>query len=662
MNDHDRSAGAERDLAFLNDYDRATRELSRPGKIMQVTCDRLGRHLHADRAAWAEVEEAGDRFTVQYDYTDGPDSTVGDYALEHFGPGVAAALNAGETVVLGDVAASGAAAAAMFHSIGIAAIVCCPLRDEGRLVAFLSVQQAAARDWQDAEVRLVEQLAERCAVLVRRARADLLRRKRERQFEDLFEHAPDAVLLVDAQGDVALANRAAEQLFDRPRVELLQQPVTLCVPDLEPRAEGQPGAAMHGRRRDGTEFPAEVRLSPIETERGPMIAVSMRDDSERQRLQEQLQHTMQMETIGQLAGGVAHDFNNLLTVINATAELLLARTQPDEETREDLGTILRACEQAGAVTRQLLALSRQQVLDPVIVDLNTVLNDMEPLLQRLLGDVVSVKLRRAPDAVTTRVDRTQIDQVLLNLALNSRDAMPDGGTLILEAANVMLDESLVGEHPDLRPGPHVLLSVSDTGTGMDEATRRRIFEPFFTTKPAGKGTGLGLATVYGVVRQSGGGIAVTSETGKGTSFRIYLPRVVPGAVAHERVDTVMRGEETVLVVEDEAEIRQVASIMLSRRGYRVLTAGSGAEALEQVREHRGKIDLVLSDVVMPGLGGPETMRRIRELEPGIRVLYMSGYAADLIARHGVDEDPQHFVSKPFTLAELSRAVRGVLDG
>ena len=287
---------------------------------------------------------------------------------------------------------------------------------------------------------------------------------------------------------------------------------------------------------------------------------------------------------------------------------------------------------------------------------------MEPMLQRLIGENIVVKYRPATDAVTTRVDRTQIDQVLLNLALNSLDAMPDGGTVIIETANVVLDEILVSSQADLTAGPHVVLSVSDTGCGMDEATRRKIFEPFFTTKEQGKGTGLGLSTVYGIVRQSGGGTAVYSELGKGTTIKVFLPRVREGREdVSPKLEDTQAGNETILVIEDELEIRQVAQIMLQRRGYRVLTADSGAAAIRVLREYDEKIDLILSDVVMPGGSGPETMRKVRSIDPDIKVLYMSGYAADLISSHGLTEDARHFLTKPFTLAELSRAVRTTID-
>lgn len=670
----------ENNLRFLNNLGEVTRELLNPAKIMEVTARQLGQHLNASRTAYADVENDNDSFTIQHDYTDGCDSSVGKYSLELFGPNAVAAMRGGQVLVMRDVDKeltpdSGGDA---FHSIGINAIVCCPLIKYGKLVAMMAVHQVDARDWSESEIALVQNVVERSWSTIERARAQQRLEQKERQFEDLFEFAPDAIVMVDTDGVISLVNQRTENLFGYSRQELIGHPIELLIPQQLRQShvnlrEAYAARAAHGhltnsspklrgRRKDGSEFSAEISLSPMETDKGPMTAASVRDNTERNKLEAQLQQSLKMETVGQLAGGVAHDFNNLLTVINATAELLIDRVPTSDSMRTELSTILRAGEQAASLTRQLLALSRQQVLNPVIVDLNDILHDVEPLLQRLIGENINVKFRPAPDAVSTRVDRTQIDQVLLNLAINSRDAMPNGGTLILETANVILDEALVSNQTDLKAGPHVMLSVSDTGAGMDEATRRRIFEPFFTTKEKGKGTGLGLSTVFGIVQQSGGGTTVYSEPGKGTTIKVFLPRITLGKQQHsERVDPVHSGTETILVIEDEQEIRQVAEIMLGRRGYKVISADSGAKAITVMNEHGGTIDLVLSDVVMPGSSGPETMRRIRAMQPGIKVLYMSGYAADLIARHGVDEDPRNFVAKPFTLAELSRAVRAALD-
>lgn len=670
----------EKNLAFLNQLGEATRELLNPEKILEVTSRMLGEHMSASRAAYADVESDNNTFTIKHDYTVDCVTSVGKYSLDPFGEMAATAMRSGHTLVIRDVdkELTPATGADTFHALGALAIVCCPLVKFGKLVAMMAVHQVEPRDWRLSEIELVQEVVERSWSTLERARAQQRLEQKERQFEDLFEFAPDAIIMVDVQDNIALVNQRAENMFRYSRHELIGRPVETLIPEKlhelhtdlrehyaahrthETKVNSDPN--LRGRRKDGSEFPIEVNLGPMETERGPMVAASVRDNTDRNRLENQLRHSLKMETVGQLAGGVAHDFNNLLTVINATTELLMDKVAQDPSVQNDLSTILRAGEQAATLTRQLLALSRQQVLNPVIVDLNSVLKEMEPMLQRLIGENIVVKFRPSTDPVTVRVDRTQIDQVLLNLAINSRDAMPDGGTIIIETANVMLDEILVSNRPDLKAGPHVVVSISDTGCGMDEATRRKIFEPFFTTKEQGKGTGLGLSTVYGIVQQSGGGTSVYSEPGKGTTIKVFLPRVslenTDGGTKHEIAVT---GSETILVIEDELEIRQVAQIMLQRRGYRVLTADSGAAAVRALNTYDGNVDLVLSDVVMPGGSGPETMRKIRSMHPGIKVLYMSGYAADLIARHGLDEDSRNFLAKPFTLAELSRAVRTTID-
>ncbi|MCM2270812.1 MAG: response regulator, partial [Thermoanaerobaculia bacterium] len=394
------------------------------------------------------------------------------------------------------------------------------------------------------------------------------------------------------------------------------------------------------------------------------ISARYRAESERARLEAQFRQAQKMEAVGRLAGGVAHDFNNLLSVILGYAEVAMARDGLDDATRADVAEIRRAGESAAALTRQLLAFSRQQVLSPVVLDLNAVVAPLEPMLARLLGEDVVVRLRLAPALGRVEADAHQIEQVVMNLAVNSRDAMPDGGHLTIETADVELDAAYAEQHVGVEPGHYVMLAISDDGHGMDAATRERLFEPFFTTKEAGKGTGLGLATVYGIVKQSGGHIWIYSESGQGTTFRIYLPRTdgaAPAVVA--RPPAAPRGgDETVLVVEDQEALRQLLGRLLSAAGYRVLTASNGAEALALSAAHAGAVDLVLTDVVMPEMGGLELMARLRERHPELRVLFMSGYTEETVARHGVLDPARNFLGKPFTAAELARRVRTLLDG
>jgi len=388
------------------------------------------------------------------------------------------------------------------------------------------------------------------------------------------------------------------------------------------------------------------------------------DITERKQLEEQFHQAQKMEAVGRLAGGVAHDFNNLLTAILGSADLVLDSLAVGVPEREEVEEIRKAALRAADLTRQLLAFSRQQIIAPIVLNPNDVVANMDKLLRRLLGEDVELRAVLAPDLATVKADPSQLEQVVLNLAVNARDAMPNGGKLTVETQNVELDEAYVRGHLSAHPGAYVMLAVSDTGVGMDAATQARIFEPFFTTKEKGKGTGLGLATVYGIVKQSGGWIWVYSEPGHGTSFKVYLPRVAEAAApaAPSPVPPVsVRGSETVLLVEDEEMIRHLVQKVLKANGYTVLVAASGRDAERVAGQHDGPIHLLMTDVVLPGLNGREVAQRLTAARAGIRVLYLSGYTDDAIVHHGVLEPGVAFLQKPFTPAVLGRKVREVLD-
>jgi two-component system cell cycle sensor histidine kinase/response regulator CckA len=389
------------------------------------------------------------------------------------------------------------------------------------------------------------------------------------------------------------------------------------------------------------------------------------DITERKQLEEQFHQAQKMEAVGRLAGGVAHDFNNLLTAILGSAHLVLDSLKPGAPEREEVEEIRKAAVRAADLTRQLLAFSRQQVIAPTVLNANEVVANMDKLLRRLLGEDVELRAMLASDLATVKADPNQLEQVLLNLAVNARDAMPNGGRLTIETQNVELDAEYVRGHLSAQPGSYVMIAVSDTGVGMDAATQARIFEPFFTTKEKGKGTGLGLATVYGIVKQSGGWIWVYSEPGHGTTFKVYLPRVTPEGAAPAapipEPPVSLRGSETVLVVEDDDLIRKLVQKVLRANGYTVLAAASGGDAERVAAQHDGTIHLLMTDVVLPGLNGREVAERLTAARAGMRVLYLSGYTDDAIVHHGVLEAGVAFLQKPFTPAVLGRKVREVLD-
>jgi signal transduction histidine kinase/CheY-like chemotaxis protein len=380
--------------------------------------------------------------------------------------------------------------------------------------------------------------------------------------------------------------------------------------------------------------------------------------------QEQLTQARKMEAVGRLAGGIAHDFNNLLTVMIGRTQLLLRQLPTGDPVRPAVELVEETADRAADLTRQLLAFSRKQILQPAVLNLNAAVASMGEMLHRVIGEDIALVTALDPTLGCVKADPSQIEQIVINLAVNARDAMPQGGRLTLETANVELDAAYARTHVGVQPGPHVMLAVSDTGVGMDQGTLGRIFEPFFTTKGPGKGTGMGLATVYGIVNQSGGHLWVYSEPGHGATFKIYLPRVDQAAEpASPRAASapIAEGRETILLVEDEARVRQLACDILQASGYTVLEARHGHAALEVCQNHTGTIDLLLTDVVMPSMNGRELAERLAPLRPDMAVLYTSGYTDNAIVLHGVLDARTVFLQKPFTPDALARKVRQVLD-
>jgi two-component system cell cycle sensor histidine kinase/response regulator CckA len=425
-------------------------------------------------------------------------------------------------------------------------------------------------------------------------------------------------------------------------------------------------AEVKWRRRDGRAITVRLsgRTATTAEEFDRVLEIIAEDVTERRALEDQFRQAQKMEAVGRLAGGVAHDFNNLLMVISGYTEVLVENLCPEDPLQAKAQAIQQAADRATTLTRQLLAFSRKQLLELKVVDVNAIVADMERLLRPLIGETIELTTRLAPDLGHTRADAGQLEQVLMNLVVNAKDAMPQGGKILIQTSPESLDPSS-REHSLIQPGPYVVLSVSDTGVGMDPETQSRIFEPFFTTKEQGKGTGLGLSTVYGIVKQSGGYIFANSEPGDGTTFRIYLPKVedpVELTSPTRSAQSALGGSETVLLVEDEESVRELVRETLVSKGYKVIEAGDGDAGLRIAQSHDGLIDLLITDVVMPGMGGCELAQRVAASRPQMKVLFLSGYTEDAIVHHGVLEPGTAFLQKPFTLQVLARKVREVLRG
>jgi signal transduction histidine kinase/CheY-like chemotaxis protein len=426
------------------------------------------------------------------------------------------------------------------------------------------------------------------------------------------------------------------------------------------------GMDLAGRRKDGTEFPVEIGLSHIETAEGMFAIAFVNDIGTRKRLEGELLQAQKMEAVGRLAGGVAHDFNNMLTVMAGYTRMILDGLPPVDPLRAYAEEALQAAGRATAITRQLLAFSRRQVMQPCVMNLNATVRQTESMLRRLIGEDIELALELGAAVGNIQADPNHIEQAIVNLALNARDAMARGGRITIGTAEVRLDEAHAGKHAEIAPGDFAMLSVSDTGHGMDAETRRHVFEPFFTTKETGKGTGLGLATVYGTVKQLGGDIRVYSEPGQGTTFKLYFPLVsgkAAATTATEQLDAKRaRRTETVLVVEDEDAVRDLTVKMLRKLGHTVLAAANGAEAIRIAGTYSGTIALLVTDVVMPNMSGREVADRLLEMKPALKVLYVSGYTDGTVVHHGELEGSTEFLPKPFSREGLAQKIRQLLDG
>jgi PAS domain S-box-containing protein len=496
---------------------------------------------------------------------------------------------------------------------------------------------------------------------------------------DVLDNLLEGCQVVSSDWTYLYLNDAAVRQAQRPREELLGRTMMACFPGIERTEmfrtlERCMRERSHARLENEFRFPNgstgwfELRFVPVPAGVCILsldITEAKRAAAALSRSETQMRHMQKMDAIGRLAGGVAHDFNNLLTVILGCGEFLRQKFTPDEPAAREAAEILHAAERASSLTRQLLAFSRQQVLEPRVLDLNASITSLDRMLRRLIGEHIDLVTHASEGLGRVKADPGQLEQVLVNLVLNARDAMPEGGKLTVETADIDLDEAYARERVDLQPGRYVMVAVSDTGCGMGPEVLSKIFEPFFTTKPVGVGTGLGLSTAHGIVKQSGGHIEVYSELGQGTTFKVYLPRVEAPSDAEPHATCsagASRGRETVLLVEDEEAIRRVLSATLRERGYTVLEVSDGSQAIA-ICERRGQpIDLLITDVVMPLMSGPELVRRVRATHPTLPTLFVSGYTERALLHQGLREAHAVFLQKPFTPDLLARRVRDILDG
>jgi two-component system, cell cycle sensor histidine kinase and response regulator CckA len=553
-----------------------------------------------------------------------------------------------------------------------------PLKSAGTCFGVVAVQSYSdAIRYGEKDKGILTFVSQQLANAIEHKRAEEALRRSEARYRSLVESAVYGIYRSSLDGRFLDLNPAlvmmlgyqspAEVLALDPQKDVFINPDEQARLVRECRNKGRlDNFEIKWKRKDGNAI--TVRLSgrtvAREVESDEILEVIAEDVTEKRVLEDQFRQAQKMEAVGRLAGGVAHDFNNLLMVISGYTEVLLERLEPGGSLTQRVEAIQQAADRATTLTRQLLAFSRKQLLELKVVDVNTIVSDMERLLRPLIGENIELTTRLGASLGRTRADAGQLEQVIMNLVVNAKDAMPAGGKIRIQTANAVLDDSYRREHTYIRPGPYVMLSVSDTGVGMDKETRSRIFEPFFTTKEKGKGTGLGLSTVYGIVKQSGGYIFAHSEVGQGTTFRIYLPRVEDAAEPADAVNhsgAGAHGSETVLLVEDEESVRALVRETLEARGYTVLEAENGETALQIVSASTKQIDLLITDVVMPGMSGRELASQLARSHPQTRVLFLSGYTEDAIIHEGGLEPGTAFLQKPFTLQNLSRRVRDVLQ-
>jgi PAS domain S-box-containing protein len=669
-----------RELALLNRVIAASAADLEPTSILETACRELAHAFQVSRVTAALLSEDKTQAHIRAEYlADGGlgagGSTVGQtipvtnndayhFLLTHKAPFTNTKARPG---------ADPASGKAQRCESSPGSFLSLPLLISGEVAGSLDLHALSPRRFSAAEVSLAWSVADQVSGALARARLA----ETHQRLIVAIEQAHESVVIQDAQGSILYVNPAFERITGYSRAKAVGGRLAMLTSgQQEPAffeelwATVRAGQVWHGRivnkKKDGSLYTDETTITPVRNQAGAIVNfVEIKRDVTRElELEQQYLHAQKMEAVGRLTAGIAHDFNNLLTAINGFAELVQFRLSPEDPAQELVSKVRDSGRHAVGLVKQLLAFSSKQIVEPQVLDLNGVVRSTEKMLQRVIGEDVVLETGLAHDLWPVKVDRTQIEQVIVNLAINARDAMPTGGRLAIETANVMLDEAYAASQADMKAGDYVLLRVSDTGVGMSQQVQAHLFEPFFTTKERGKGTGLGLATVYGIIAQSGGHIRVESEQGVGSSFSVYLPRCREclTALTDPGVEQAApTGAETVFVVEDDTAMRELAHLVLEQQGYTVLEAVDGPEALRRAADHSGPIHVLITDVIMPHMNGQSLARQLAELCPGLRVVYMSGYPDDEIEQYGVLGADAAFLHKPFTPMDLARKVRAVLD-
>ncbi|MBN1658098.1 MAG: PAS domain S-box protein [Anaerolineae bacterium] len=667
-----------RELILLNRVIAATAAAASQGvePVLQTVCRELALAFEMPQAAAALFDKEKNAAVVVAEYlAPGRPSALGVPLLAVDDPAARYLLTQKMPLVIEGVQTDPGEEAIhrLMSQQGIISLLLLPLLIEGEVVGSLGVHAVESRRFTNKEVDIAWRVAQQASGALARARLEETRQL----LNAAVEQAAETVMITDTQDKILYVNPAFERISGYSRDEVLGQSPSFLESGKHDAAFYQhlwetirAGRVWQGRfinrKKDGSLFAEEATITPVRNRAGKIAnyVTVKRDVTRELQLEDQFRQAQKMEAVGRLAGGIAHDFNNLLTVVSLSAQMLERKLHPGDPLSSHVQVIQQAYQRATSLTKQLLTFSRREFIEPQLVDLNQVVGGLDRMVQRLVGEDVELSIYSAQDLWSVWIDPTQVEQVVINLAVNARDAMPDGGKLTIEMLNTVLDEIYAAQHLGVDPGEYVLLTISDNGAGMTEEVMDHLFEPFFTTKERGKGTGLGLATVFGIVKQNGGHIWVYSEVGQGTAFKIYLPRAVDGQPALARrpqPPAAVRGSETLLLVEDDPLVRAMTRDILLGLGYQVLTAGDGVEALQVAEAHPGLIHLLLTDVVLPGMNGRELADRLRSGRPEMRVLYTSGYADSAIVQHGVLAEGMHFVSKPFELEALARQVREALD-